>query len=59
MLTGIGLAMVYGGRWLGRSRLAGRLSGSPLTRAVPALSALAITAAGLVITIQAAQTLPW
>ena len=57
VLTGIGMAMVYSGRWLGRSRLAGRLSGSPLIRALPALSALAITAAGLVITVQAARTL--
>jgi ABC-type nickel/cobalt efflux system permease component RcnA len=57
VLTGIGLALVYGGRLLHRSPLAGRLGGSPLARAVPALSALAITAAGLAITLQAAQTL--
>ena len=53
VLTSIGLALVWGGRRLAGSPLANRLTGSPLARLAPAASALAISAAGLVIAAQA------
>jgi ABC-type nickel/cobalt efflux system permease component RcnA len=58
VLTALGLLVVYGGRWLSRFPLAQRAADSPLARAVPAISALAITAAGVTIPVQAARGLP-
>jgi len=55
VLTGIGLAVVYGGRMVGRTSLAARVGTWPAMRAVPAFSALAITVAGLAIAAQAAR----
>jgi nickel/cobalt transporter (NicO) family protein len=57
VLTAIGLVVVFGGRLVGRSRVATQVGHWPLVRAVPALSAVAITIAGLAITAQAARTL--
>jgi ABC-type nickel/cobalt efflux system permease component RcnA len=57
VLTVLGLLVIYGGRWLGRFPLAQRAADSSLARAVPAISALAITAAGLTIAVQAARGL--
>ena len=57
VLTGIGLAFVFGQRALRRRRLLSRIGGSMLARALPALSAAAITVAGLVIAIGAARGL--
>jgi nickel/cobalt transporter (NicO) family protein len=53
VLTGLGLTLVWGGRHLARSPLAHRLSSLPLARLAPSVSALAISAAGLTIAIQA------
>jgi ABC-type nickel/cobalt efflux system permease component RcnA len=55
VLTGLGLAIVYGGRLVTRTPWAGRAAQWPLVRAVPALSAIAITVAGLAIAAQAAR----
>lgn len=57
VLTALGLLVIYGGRWLSRFPVAQRAAGSPLARAVPAISALAITVAGVATTIQAARGL--
>jgi ABC-type nickel/cobalt efflux system permease component RcnA len=57
VLTALGLLVVYSGRWLSRFPLAQRAADSSLARAVPAVSALAITAAGLAIAVQAAHAL--
>jgi ABC-type nickel/cobalt efflux system permease component RcnA len=55
VLTGIGLAFVFGQRALGRRRLLTRVGGSAVARLLPAVSAAAITVAGLVIAIGAAR----
>ncbi len=57
VLTGIGLAFVFGQRVLVRRQLLSRIGGSAIARALPALSAAAITVAGLVIAIGAARGL--
>ena len=57
VLTAIGLAFVFGQRALRRRRLLSRIGGSMLARALPALSAAAITVAGVVIAIGAARGL--
>jgi ABC-type nickel/cobalt efflux system permease component RcnA len=57
VLTGIGLAFVFGQRVLRRRQLLSRIGGSGFARALPALSAAAITVAGLVIAIGAARGL--
>jgi nickel/cobalt exporter len=55
VLTSIGLAFVVGQRALGRRRLLTRAGGSAIARLLPALSAAAITVAGIVIAIGAAR----
>ena len=55
VLTGIGLAFVFGQRAVGRRRLLTRVGGSAVARLLPAVSAAAITVAGLVIAIGAAR----
>ena len=55
VLTALGLAVVYSGRLVGRSRWASEMSQWPVVRVVPALSALAITVVGLTIAAQAAR----
>jgi nickel/cobalt transporter (NicO) family protein len=55
VLTGLGLAIVYGGRLVRRTSWAGQVGQWPVVRAMPALSALAITVAGLAIAAQAAR----
>jgi nickel/cobalt exporter len=55
VLTGIGLAFVLGQRALQRRGVLARLAGSAVARALPALSAAAITVAGVVIAIGAAR----
>jgi ABC-type nickel/cobalt efflux system permease component RcnA len=57
VLTGIGLAFVFGQRALRRRQLLSRVSGSAIARALPALSAAAITVAGVIIAIGAARGL--
>ena len=57
VLTGIGLAFVFGQRALRRRHLLSRFGGSAIARALPALSAAAITVAGLVIAIGAVRGL--
>jgi len=57
VLTGIGLAFVFGQRALRRHRVLSRLGGSAIARALPAVSAAAITVAGVVIAIGAARGL--
>jgi ABC-type nickel/cobalt efflux system permease component RcnA len=57
VLTGIGLAFVFGQRALRRHHVLSRVGGSAIARALPALSAAAITVAGLVIAIGAARGL--
>jgi ABC-type nickel/cobalt efflux system permease component RcnA len=57
VLTGIGLAFVIGQRALRRRQLLSRIGGSPIARALPALSAAAITVAGVIIAIGAARGL--
>jgi len=55
VLTAIGLAFVLGQRALRRRQLLARAAGSAVARALPALSAAAITVAGAVIAIGAAR----
>ncbi len=55
VLTSIGLAFVWGQRAIGRYPSAARLKGSALLRALPVLSAFAITIAGLIIALSAAR----
>ena len=55
VLTGIGLAFVLGQRALRRRPFLARVGGSAIARALPALSAAAITVAGVVIAIGAAR----
>jgi nickel/cobalt exporter len=57
VLTGIGLAFVFGQRALRRRQLLSRVSGSAIARALPALSAAAITVAGVIIAVGAARGL--
>jgi nickel/cobalt exporter len=57
VLTGIGLAFVFGQRALRRHHVLSRLGGSAIARALPAVSAAAITVAGVVIAIGAARGL--
>jgi hypothetical protein len=57
VLSGIGLAFVVGQRMLGRRRVLARIGHSPVGRALPALSAAAITVAGIVTAIGAARGL--
>jgi ABC-type nickel/cobalt efflux system permease component RcnA len=57
VLTALGLLILYGSRILGRSPLAGKMSSAPLAGALPALSAVVVTVAGVVIAAQAASTL--
>jgi len=57
VLTGIGLAFVWGGRWLARSVAARRFAGSGLVRVLPVLSAAAIAVAGALIAIDAARAI--
>jgi len=57
VLTGIGLAFVFGQRALRRHHVLSRLGGSAIARTLPALSAAAITVAGVVIAIGAARGL--
>jgi len=55
VLTGIGLAFVLGQRALRRRGVLARVASSAVARALPALSAVAITLAGVVIAIGAAR----
>ena len=55
VLTGIGLAFVWGQRAVVRNPSLVRFAGSAAMRALPVLSATAITLAGLVIAISAAR----
>ncbi|MDQ6858393.1 MAG: sulfite exporter TauE/SafE family protein [Chloroflexota bacterium] len=55
VLTAIGLAFVWGQRAMTRNPSLVRFAGSAVTRALPVLSAAAITVAGLVIAIGAAR----
>jgi len=55
VLTVIGLLVLYGGRLLGRSPAVSQMRDSRLVRAMPTLSALAITVAGFGMVIQAAR----
>ena len=57
VLTGIGLAVVLGTRYLSGNERAMRIAGSRAARYLPPLSAAAITIAGIVIALQAAQGL--
>jgi ABC-type nickel/cobalt efflux system permease component RcnA len=57
VLTTLGLLILYGSRILGRSPLAGKMGGTPLARALPALSAAVVMVAGVVIAAQAASAL--
>lgn len=57
VLTGIGLALVAGRRYLSRTGAAARLASSRPLRALPALSAAAITLAGALIALDALRTL--
>jgi ABC-type nickel/cobalt efflux system permease component RcnA len=57
VLTGIGLLMVGGGRALARSGAARRMRSSAAIRIIPALSALAVAVAGLVIALGALRAL--
>ena len=57
VLTGIGLALVLGQRYVRRNGRAMRLAGSRVTRYLPSLSAAAITIAGLIIAFGAARGL--
>ena len=57
VLTGIGLAFVFGQRALRRRHLLSRVGGSAIARALPTLSAAAITVAGVIIAIGAARGL--
>jgi nickel/cobalt transporter (NicO) family protein len=52
-LTGVGLAVLYGGRLIGRLRGEQRLFGGRWTGALPALSATLIVLAGTLITLRA------
>lgn len=56
VLTGIGLLVVAGGRVIARSR-ANRVASWRLVRALPALSAMAIAVAGIVIALDAMRAL--
>ena len=55
VLTGIGLAFVIGQRAIGRHGMLSRLTGSVAARALPLVSAVAVTVAGIVIAIGAAR----
>ncbi|MDP9321867.1 MAG: sulfite exporter TauE/SafE family protein [Chloroflexota bacterium] len=57
VLTGIGLAFVFGQRALRRRQLLSRVGGSAIARALPTLSAAAITVAGVIIAVGAARGL--
>ena len=57
VLTGIGLALVLGQRYIRRNGRAMRLAGSRVTRYLPSVSAAAITVAGLIIAFGAARGL--
>jgi ABC-type nickel/cobalt efflux system permease component RcnA len=57
VLTGIGLAFVFGQRALRRQHVLSRFGGSAIVRTLPALSAVAITVAGLVIAVGAVRGL--
>jgi ABC-type nickel/cobalt efflux system permease component RcnA len=57
ILTGIGLALVFGQRYVRRSGRALRLPGSRLVRYLPSVSAAVITVAGLIIAVGAARGL--
>ena len=52
-LTAVGLAVVWGGRLVGRLRLESRLFGGRVAGALPALSASVIVLAGVLITLRA------
>ena len=55
VLTGVGLAFVVGQRAFARRGVLSRLAGSVAARALPVLSAIAVTVAGIVIAIGAAR----
>ncbi len=55
VLTGVGLAFVFGQRALARRGVLARIAGSPLARALPLVSAAAVTVAGILIAIGAAR----
>jgi hypothetical protein len=55
VLTGIGLAFVFGQRALARRGVLARLAGSAVARALPVASAVAVTVAGILIAIGAAR----
>ncbi|HEX6060661.1 MAG TPA: sulfite exporter TauE/SafE family protein [Candidatus Limnocylindria bacterium] len=57
VLTGIGLVFVFGQRALRGHRVLSRFGGSAIVRMLPALSAAAITVAGLVIAVGAVRGL--
>jgi len=57
VLTGIGLAFVFGQRALRQRPFLARIGGSVIARALPAVSAAAITVAGLVIAVGAMRGL--
>jgi len=57
VLTGIGLAFVFGQRALRRQHILSRFGDSAVVRMLPALSAVAITVAGLVIAVGAVRGL--
>ncbi len=57
VLTGIGLALVWGRHWIARSHAARRFAGSRLVRVLPIVSAAAITIAGALIALDAARTI--
>jgi nickel/cobalt exporter len=52
-LTAVGLAVLYGGRLVARLRLERRVFGGRLVGALPALSAILIVVAGVLITVRA------
>jgi ABC-type nickel/cobalt efflux system permease component RcnA len=52
-LTAVGLAVIWGGRLVGRLRLESRLFGGRVAGALPALSATVIVLAGVLITLRA------
>lgn len=57
VLTSIGLAIVWAGGRLTRSAAAVRIADSPVARALPVLSAAAVTVAGVLIALDAARGL--
>jgi len=57
VLTGIGLALVWGGRWLTRSGAARRVGAWGAVAILPVLSAAAIAVAGALIAIDAARAI--